>query len=106
MFNVQFTVYFTLASGFTVAQDCVIAAGKTCELRTDGMFRQGGGGTVYGPVSQVIGDLPRVPPSGLESRTLQVFLKPSRGEFDNEADSGIDDLSAQTFYRPSFLYTP
>ena len=102
---VRITVYYTLASGFTVAADAVLAASKTVELRTDGMYRQGGGGTIYGPVSEVIGDLPRVPPSGLESRTLQVFLKASRGEFNQEPDSAIDDLSAQIIYRPSFLYT-
>ena len=102
----QITVYYTLASGLSVAADAVIAASKTIELRTDGMFRQGGGGTVYGPAAQVIGDLPRVPPSGLEGRTLQVFLKASRGEFANEPDSGIDDVSAKIIYRPSYLFTP
>ena len=101
--GVNMTIYYTLASGFTVAPDAVLAASRTIELRTDGMYRQGAGGTIFAPVSQVTGDLPRIPPSGLESRTVQVFLKASRGEFDNEADTGIDDLSAQIIYRPELL---
>lgn len=106
--NVYFmhiTIYYTLSSGFTAAPDAVIAASGTAELRSDGMYRQGGGGTIYAPVSSVIGDLPRVPPSGLEARTVQVFLKQSRGNFANEADSAIDDMSAKLIYRPSYLYT-
>jgi hypothetical protein len=102
---IEITVWYALASGFTVAPDAVVAAGKTAELRTEGMFRQVGG-TIYGPVSQTVGNLPRLPPSGLESRSIQVFLKPSRGNLDAEADSGIDDISAKVYYRPSYLYTP
>ena len=102
--RIDITVYYTLASGFTVAPDAVIAASKLAELRTDGMFRQGAAGTIYAPVSQIVGDLPRIPPSGLESRPVQIFLKASRGEFDNEPDSGIDDISAHIVYRPSYLY--
>ena len=102
---VSITVYYTLASGFTIAPDAVMAAGKLAELRTEGMFRQGAGGTIYAPVSQVVGDLPRIPPShvGLEARTVQMFLKPSRGEFDNEPDSGIDDISAHHRLSPFVL---
>lgn len=103
--SVTITVLFTLASGFTVASDAVISASGTAEVRTDGMYRQGGGGTIFGIQSNVIGDLPRVAPSGLEARTLQVFLKESRGNFDNEPDAAIDDMSAKIIYRPSYLYT-
>lgn len=103
---VGIAIWYTLASGFTVAPDAVIAASGTAELRTDGMYRQSTGGTIYAPVSTVIGDLPRVPPSGLEGRTLQVFLKQTRGNFANEPDSAIDDMSAAIKYRPSFLLTP
>lgn len=102
---VQITVFFTLASGFTVAPDAVLAASGTAELRTDGMYRQGAGGTIYAPISNVIGDLPRIPPSGIEARTVQVFLKQSRGNLATEADSAIDDMSGKLIYRPSYLYT-
>jgi hypothetical protein len=97
-------VFFTLAGGFSVASDAVIYASSTAELRTEGMLRKGSGSTIYGPVGSVIGDLPRIPPSGLEGRTVQVFLKESRGNFNNEPDSGIDDMSCQIKMRPSFLF--
>jgi hypothetical protein len=35
-----------------------------------------------------------------------VFLKASRGDMDSLPDSGIDALSAQVFYRPSWLFVP
>ncbi len=102
----QMIVWVTLASGLTVAQDAVIYASKTAELRTDGMFRSDSGGTIYAPVSQFTGDLPRVPPSGLESRPIQVFLKPTRGDLDQLADSGLDSLSVIPKVRPSYLFRP
>lgn len=102
---VDLYVYYTLAGGFSIAQDAVIYASSTAELRTEGMLRKGSGSSIYGPVSNVVGDLPRIPPSALEGRTVQVLLKGSRGNFANEADAGIDDISCQIKYRPSHLYT-
>lgn len=103
---ISITVYYTLAGGLTVAQDAVIYASKTAELRTEGMFRSDSGGTIYAPVSQVTGDLPRIPPSGLESRPIQVFVKPSRGDLDSLADGGLDGLSVVPKVRPSYLFRP
>ena len=104
--SVSMTVWYTLASGFTVSQDAVAYNLQSVQLGTTGMYREDPTGTVYGPVSNVIGDLPRLPPSGLEGGTIQAFLKMSRGDFDQLPDSGIDDLSARIFYRPSYLITP
>jgi hypothetical protein len=86
--------------------DAVLFAGQTAQLRHDGMIRLDAGGAAYGPISQVIGDLPRLPPSGLESRTVEVFLLGSRGDLDQLPDTGIDDISAQIKYRPSYLFRP
>ena len=102
---ISITVYYTLSSGLSVAPDAVIAGNSTLELRTDGAFRQVGG-TTYGPVSTVVGDLPRVPPSGLESRALDVIVKASDGNLADEPDPSIRPISAQLIYRPSYLYTP
>jgi hypothetical protein len=33
-------------------------------------------------------------------------VKGSRGDFDQLADGGIDDISARVFYRPCWLNTP
>ena len=99
------TVWYTLAAGFTVAQDTVIKASSTAELRTDAMVRDGGSG-VYGVESNVVGDMPRIPPSGIENRPCELFVKNSRGDLTNGqlADSGLDSISAVVKYKPSFLY--
>jgi hypothetical protein len=102
---VEIVIYYTTSGGFTTTADAVIYSTRTAECRTDGMYRVDVGGTSYAPISQVVGDLPRVPPAGAENRTLQVFLKPSRGNFTTEPDSGIDDISARIYYRPSWLTT-
>jgi hypothetical protein len=44
------------------------------------------------PRTMEIPDLPRLPVAGLEGRTREIFLKPSRGDFDELPDSGIDDI--------------
>lgn len=104
--SVQIAVYYTLASGFTIAQDAVIYADQTAELRTDGMFRTDPTGAVYGRASGVIGDLPRIPPSGMEGRPCELLVKPSRGDLDTLEDGGLDDLTAQVIYRPCYLTLP
>jgi hypothetical protein len=85
--------------------DATLFANRSAELRTEGMFRQDTTGTAYGPAPHV-GDLPRIPPSGLENRKVELFLKASRGDFDQIADSAIDDLSARVSYRPTWLLVP
>lgn len=103
---IRITVYYTTSGGFTSTADAVIFASRSAELRTEGMYRYDAGGTALGPISKVIGDLPRVPPSGLEGRPVEVFLKSSRGDLSTEPDDGVsDDLSARIFFRPSFLFT-
>lgn len=104
--SIAMTVYYQLSSGLTVSQDAVIYASRTVELRTDGMVRSDSGGTVYGPVSQVTGDLPRIPPSGLEGRAVEIFVKPTRGDLDTLPDSGLDGLSVIPKVRPSYLFRP
>lgn len=84
--------------------DPVINANRTVELRHDGVFREAVDGGSYGPASPPIGTLPRLPPAGLEDRTVQVFLKASRGDFGRFADTGVDDTSARVYYRPSWLF--
>lgn len=86
--------------------DAVLFPNQSAELRHDGVYREDSTGTAYGPVSHRTGSLPRLPPSGLENRPVEVFLKASRGDFDTRPDAGIDDISAQVFYRPSWLFAP
>jgi hypothetical protein len=86
--------------------DAVAYAGQSVQLGTDGNFREDAAGAAYGPVSIDSGDLLRIPPSGIEGRTVEFMVKPSRGDFDQLPDSAIDDLSVQAWYRPSWLTMP
>jgi hypothetical protein len=86
--------------------DAVLYASQSAELHTEGMFREDSTGTAYGPVSHVVGSLPRLPPSGLEGRSVELFVKDSRGDFDQLPDTGIDDSGLQVLYRPSWLQIP
>lgn len=86
--------------------DAVLFASGEAELRTDGCYRAGADGIGWGPTSPPIGSLPRIPPSGLEERPVEFFLKQSRGDFDQLPDLAADNLQAQPFYRPSWLTVP
>jgi len=86
--------------------DAVTFASRSVQLTTQGHYRLDSGGTAYGPVSVQNGDLPRLPQSSLESRTIEGMVKMSRGDLDQIPDSGIDDISARLYYRPSYLFVP
>lgn len=85
--------------------DAVLFGQRSAQLTTDGMFRQDSTGVAYGPVSWVEGDLPRMPPSRPEGRTVQFFLKASRGDLNQLPDVGIDDISARCNVKASNLFT-
>lgn len=98
---------YTSVQAWVPTSDAVVFANQSAELRWDGMFREDSAGAAWGPVSNVEGDLLRLPPSGLEGRTVQVMVKGSRGDFDQLPDSATgDDISVQAFYRPSWLFVP
>ena len=100
------TRYYNNFLAWTPDDDAVIFADKSAELRFDGMYREAPGGTHYAPMSTVLGDLLRLPPSGMESRTTEIFLKPSFGDLDKASDSQLTRLQAQMRYRPSYLFVP
>lgn len=82
----------------------VVLADDIAELRYDGMFVGESG--LYGPMRFVTGDLPRIPPSGLEGRPVELLIKPSRSDLDTIQDSGIDTSTVQVKYRPSYVFRP
>jgi hypothetical protein len=82
--------------------DAVTFASQSTELSTSGIVREDAGGTAYGPVSVVNGDLPRLPNQS-SAGTVEVFVKASRGDFAITPDIGIDDASARVFRRASWL---
>jgi hypothetical protein len=86
--------------------DAVMFAGRSAELRYDGMYREAPGGTNYAPMSTVLGDLLRLPPAGLENRTTEIFLKPSFGDLDQSSDPMQLRLQAEMRHRASYLFVP
>lgn len=110
----RMTVYYTLSGAFTPVTDATTFHNQSIELRTDGMFRATTNGLAVSPVSMVVGDLPRLPCSGLEQRPVEILLKPSYftpGSDPNTdltyiLDYGDPELSAQVFYRPVWLGRP
>ena len=90
----------------TPTPDAAIFASQSAELSTQGLYREDSSGSAYGPISDVTGDLPRLPPAGMDGRTSEVLVKASRGDLDASPDSAIDDISARAYYRPSWLYVP
>jgi hypothetical protein len=85
------------------AADAVTFASQKAQLTTDGMFRHDAGGSSYGPISRVVGDLPRLPAGGLEGRAVELFLKGSRGDLGELPDSDVDDIGAKIFAKRSWL---
>lgn len=91
--------------GTVAASDPVMLASQAVQLAYNGVYRAIAGGSVYTPVGLTFGDLPRIPPSGMEGRPVQLLLDPSRGDLESHADSAdTDGFTAQVSYRPSFLH--
>lgn len=86
--------------------DAILFASQKAQLTTNGMYRLDPGGTAYGPVSRVIGDLPRLPAGNLEGRSVELFLKASRGDMEQASDSAIDDLAVKVYGSRSWLTVP
>jgi hypothetical protein len=86
--------------------DAVAFGGKGAELRYDGMYREAPTGSAYTAVGTVLGDLFRVPPSGMEGRKAEIFLKGSFGDLEQASDPTLMKLQAQLRYRPSYLFVP
>jgi hypothetical protein len=95
-------VFYVLAAGFTVAKDAVVYASQTSEFRSDGGLRAAGG--IYGPIAGLRGDLPRLPPSGLEARPVELIVDTSRGDLVSLPDAGLDTASVVVRYRPVYLF--
>lgn len=91
-----------------------IFGNNTTQIRSEGLFRDGETHGVFGFYGPIVGygDLPRLAPSGLEQRAVQVFVKPSRlvaGEAVTTTltpDPGIDTFTVTPYYRPSFMFRP
>jgi len=86
--------------------DAVLFASRAAQLTTDGMCRLDSGGSAYGPVSRVVGDLPRLPAGGLEGRSAELFIKQSRGDLGELPDTAMDDMGVKVYAERSWLTVP
>lgn len=94
-------------AGLWVPQtDAVIYASQDARLGTDALYRRSEDGAAYGPIALPTSDLPRIPVSGREGRSVQVGIKPSRGNFRTAPDAGLDAIKGQLSYRPCWSYVP
>jgi len=84
--------------------DAVVYGHSSAALRYDGMFRADPTGTYFGPMASVVGDLPRVPPSGIEQRPVELFLLLTPGDLATLPDSSRNSFTAQIKYRPVYLH--
>jgi hypothetical protein len=97
------TVYWAFA-GVSYQEDAVLYSERLAQARFDGSWREDTTTTAYAPISEATGDLFRLPPSGLEGRAAELFVKNSQGLLVPAAgDPGKDKLQAQVFYRPCYL---
>ena len=86
------------------------------EVRTEGIYGQLGAEYGSGPVATSyapgtgIGDLPRLPPSGMENRPCELVVRPLPGfEWQGPGSSSPDSLipfTVQVAYRPVYLGRP
>lgn len=102
------------AAGLLIGQptlsDPIMLPDGGVELAWDGAMRSAPTGSAFLPVARTFGDMPRIPPSGLEARPVELLAKLSRGDlgFDaNQPDIGpTDSFTAAVSYRPSYLFHP
>lgn len=92
-------VAYSAASG-----DAVVFGHSSASLRFDGMYRADPSGTYFGPIASVVGDLPRVPPSGMEDRPVELFLLLSQGDLASQADLALGSFNVQLRYRPVYIH--
>src|ERR1044072_244639 len=88
----------------TVTDEARVAfAGRSIELRSDGVFRQHPTDEVWGR-GVPDGFLPYAPPSGLEGRAARGIIVPSRGDHLAKADAGNHKLSTRIMYFPGYHF--
>ena len=96
-------------AAWTPALDFVCSSsGGLLQVGTDGIVRadEGTVGSAYAPVAKVSGDLPRLPPPGIEGRSVEVMVKASRGDLSTLPDPASDSITVQVFGRPAYLFVP
>jgi hypothetical protein len=97
--HIRITVYYTEVKD----ESRICFAGRSIELRSDGIFRQHPTDDVWGELIPE-GFLPFATPSGLEGRKARFIVIPSTGDLGELADNGDNPMSAQALVRPGYLF--
>jgi hypothetical protein len=85
--------------------EAVLFASTSAELRTEGYWRNDLANAVRVRSNLLEGDLPRIPPAALESRSAELFMKLSEGSIYSGADT-LDNFTVQPYVRPCYLFRP
>ena len=99
------TVYYTLGSGLTIAQDAVIYAGQTAEVASDYAYRINSAASTWGPIGSYTGQYMKVPSPAYYDGIDTVLVKASRNPI-TQADTGIDAIQAQVSITPRYAQIP
>lgn len=96
--------FYRAFNAYVPPSDAVVFASQSAELSTSQLLREDSTGVAWTPITFPLGDLPRLPPATIDTRSAEVFVKMSRGDFQTLSDPAIDDLSVRAFYRPCYLF--
>jgi hypothetical protein len=88
------------------SDDAAIYKSQSAQIRHDRAERENSTGTVWATASKYVGDYLRVPVAGSDGNTSRLIVKASRGIPTQDADGGIDDLSARLYVTPRYLQVP
>lgn len=94
-------------SGVAQSSDAVLHAGRSAEIASDGFRRESSDSVGVYSALPLVGDLPRLPPAGLEGTPAELFVLLSQANFGQPVlgpDSG--GATVQVFGRPCYLFTP
>jgi hypothetical protein len=104
---VTIAVYYYVGTGFTEPTDAVVKANRVMEVRTEGAYRQDASGVWSTPIADTVGDLPRLPASGLEARPVELTVRPSQSVLGAAPDpSAVGTFTVTPIYRPCWLSRP
>jgi hypothetical protein len=86
--------------------DAILFPNLSARLGSNGMTRKTEDNLAYADIANPGADLPRIPVSGPEERPVEIAIKPSRGDFAQLPDGGLDKVAGQLSYRPCWSGVP
>lgn len=96
--------YYDEFAAWASPADAALFANRLLEFRDDAVMRQDSGGSIWTPLVPD-GDLPRVPVSGAEQRSVRMLVWATRNG-DEAGETALDDLTARLYYTPQWDNCP